>query len=60
MGRDPKFLADYRKIVGIEPAFLTDPRDIERALAPWKNAGSEMKQFRLQYIDEGRKLAGKR
>jgi hypothetical protein len=60
MRKDPKFLAEYKKIVGIEPTFLTAPKDIQGAIAPWKNAGSEMKQFRLQYIDEGRKLAGKR
>ncbi|MFQ5850008.1 MAG: Bug family tripartite tricarboxylate transporter substrate binding protein [Candidatus Binatia bacterium] len=60
MGRDPKFLADYRKIVGIEPTFMTEQKDIQGAIKPWKTAGEEIRQFRLKYIEEGRKLAGKR
>ncbi len=60
MRKDPKFLSEYRKIVGIEPTFLTAQKDIQQAMAPWKNAGSEMKQFRLKYIEKGQKLAGKR
>jgi tripartite-type tricarboxylate transporter receptor subunit TctC len=58
MGKDRQFLAEYKKIVGVEPTFITDPQDLEKALEPWKTAGEEMKQFRLNYIDEGRKLAG--
>ncbi|MDP6559652.1 MAG: hypothetical protein QF619_05960 [Candidatus Binatia bacterium] len=60
MGRDPKFLAEYRKVVGIEPTFMTERKDLEAAMKPWKTAGKEMKQFRLKYVEEGRKLAGKR
>jgi len=58
LGKDPQFLADYKKVVGIEPTFVTDPKALEKALEPWKTAGDEIKQFRLKYIDEGRKLAG--
>lgn len=58
MGKDPEFLAEYKKVVGIEPTFVTDPKDLEKALEPWKTAGQEMKDFRLKYIEEGRKLAG--
>lgn len=57
MGKDPKFLAEYAKVVGIEPTFVTDPKGLEKELEPWKSAGPELKQFRLDYIDEGRKLA---
>lgn len=56
--RDPKFLAEYIKMVGIEPIFLTDEREIEASIAPWKEAGQEMREFRLRYIEEGRKLLG--
>jgi tripartite-type tricarboxylate transporter receptor subunit TctC len=58
MGKDPQFLAEYEKVVGIEPTFVTKPEALEKALEPWKTAGDEIKQFRLKYIDEGRKLAG--
>lgn len=60
LGESPKFLEEYRKIVGIEPTFLTEERDLERAMAPWKESTKEMKEFRLKYIEEGRKLAGNR
>ena len=58
MSKDPEFLAEYKKVVGISPKMLTDPKDIQKAMEPWKTAGDEMKQFRLKYVDEGRKLAG--
>jgi hypothetical protein len=60
MKRDPKFLAEYKKIVGIEPTFLTSPKDLEEAMIPWKTAGEEMRQYRLKFIEKGQKLAGKR
>jgi len=58
MSKDPKFLEEYKKVVGIAPKMITDPKDIQKAMEPWKTAGDEMKQFRLKYVDEGRKLAG--
>ncbi len=60
MSKDPAFLAEYKKTVGIEPKMLTAASDIETAMVPWKTAGEEMRQFRLKYIDEGRKLAGEK
>lgn len=60
MSKDPEFLAEYKKTVGIEPSMLTTPKAIETAMTPWKTAGEEMRQFRLKYIEEGRKLAGEK
>ena len=58
--KDPEFLADYKSVVAIEPPMMTDPKDIENAMTPWKTATEELKQFRAQYVEEGRKLsAGK-
>ncbi len=57
MNKDPAFRAEYKKSVGIEPYMLTAPADIEKAMTPWKTAGEEMKQFRAQYVEKGRKQA---
>jgi putative tricarboxylic transport membrane protein len=58
LGRDPEFLTEYEKIVGIKPDFVTDEKELKEALAPWKEVTPEMKKFRLDYIDKGRELAG--
>ncbi len=58
MSKDPEFLAEYKKTVGIEPQMLTTPKGIENAMKPWTTAGDEMKQFRLKYVEQGRKQAG--
>ena len=60
VNKDPAFRAEYKKNVGIEPGMLTTPKDIEKAMVPWKTAGEELRQFRAKYIEEGRKLAAKR
>ena len=60
VNNDPVFRAEYKKNVGIEPGMLTTPKDIEKAMVPWKTAGEELRQFRAKYIEEGRKLAAKR
>jgi tripartite-type tricarboxylate transporter receptor subunit TctC len=60
MRKDPAFLAEYKKSVGIEPQMLTDAKSIEKAMVPWKTADEELKKFRANYIEEGRKLAAKR
>ena len=60
VNNDPAFRAEYKKNVGIEPGMLTTPKDIEKAMVPWKTAGEELRQFRAKYIEEGRKLAAKR
>ncbi len=60
MRKDPAFLAEYKKSVGIEPQMLTAAKDIEKAMVPWKTAGEEMKKFRANYVEEGRKLAAKK
>ena len=60
MNEDPAFRAEYKKSVGIEPHMLTAVKDIEKAMVPWKTAGDEMKKFRANYVEEGRKLAAKK
>lgn len=60
MSKDPAFLADYRKTVGLDPNMLTDPKDLAESMAPWKNAGDEIKKFRADYVEEGRKLAARK
>lgn len=57
LAQDPAFIKDYRRIVGIPPAMLTEERELEAALAPWKEATEEIRQFRLRYIGKGRELA---
>lgn len=52
LGRDPQFLREYNRIVGVQPAFLTDERDLERVLQPLKNATKELRDFRHQYISK--------
>ncbi len=58
LGRDEEFLSEYNKIVGIKPEFITDEKEINEAMAPWKAVTPEVKKFRLDYIDKGRTLAG--
>jgi tripartite-type tricarboxylate transporter receptor subunit TctC len=58
LARDQAFLEEYRKVVGIPPTMLTEDRDLEQAVAPWKKVTKEMKEFRLRYIEQGQKLAG--
>ena len=60
MNKDPAFRAEYKKGVGVEPGMLTEAKDIQNAMVPWKTAGEELRKFRANYIDEGRKLAAKR
>ena len=60
LAKDRAFVEEYRKIVGIEPTMLTEEKELQAALAPWKSASKEMKDFRLRYIEQGQKLAGKR
>lgn len=57
--RDRAFLEEYRKVVGIPPTMLTEEKELEEAVAPWKRATKEIKEFRLRYIEQGQKLAGK-
>jgi hypothetical protein len=59
LSKDRAFLEEYRRIVGIPPTMLTEERELEAAVAPWKNVTKEMKEFRLRYIDQGQKLVGK-
>ncbi len=54
LGRDSKFLAEYKKIVGIEPTFLTEEQDLQDVLARLKAATREIKEFRLRYIEKVR------
>jgi tripartite-type tricarboxylate transporter receptor subunit TctC len=56
LARDPAFLEDYRRIVGVTPEMLTEEQHLEAALAPWKKATKEIKAFRLQYIEKGRQI----
>lgn len=58
LGRDQQFLAEYKKIVGIKPEFMTDRTEIKEALAPWQDVTPQIKKFRLDYIEKGRRLAG--
>ena len=60
MNKDPEFRAEYKKGVGVEPGMLTEAKDIQNAMVPWKTAGEELRKFRAHYIEEGRKLAAKR
>jgi hypothetical protein len=60
LAKDRAFLEEYQKIVGIAPTMLTEEKDLEAAVAPWKSATKEMKEFRLRYIEQGQKLVGKR
>jgi hypothetical protein len=60
INKDPAFRAEYKKSVGVEPGMLTEAKDIQKAMVPWKTAGEELRQFRAKYIEEGRKLAAKR
>lgn len=59
LSKDRAFLEEYRKIVGIAPTMLTEEKELEAAIAPWKNVTKEMKEFRLRYIEQGQKLVGK-
>lgn len=59
LAKDRAFLEEYQKIVGIAPTILTEKKELEAAVAPWKSATKEMKEFRLKYIEEGQKLVGK-
>jgi tripartite-type tricarboxylate transporter receptor subunit TctC len=59
LSKDRAFLEEYQKIVGIPPTMLTEDRELEAAVAPWKSATKEMKEFRLRYIEQGQKLVGK-
>jgi hypothetical protein len=59
LSKDRAFLEEYRKIVGIPPTMLTEEKELETAIAPWKNVTKEMKEFRLRYIEQGQKLVGK-
>jgi len=60
LAKDRAFLEEYQKIVGIAPTMLTEEKDLEAAVAPWKSATKEMKEFRLRYIEQGQKLIGKK
>ncbi|MDE0342427.1 MAG: hypothetical protein OXK82_04520 [Deltaproteobacteria bacterium] len=60
MNKDPAFRAEYEKSVGVEPNMVTTAKGIEKAMVPWKTAGDELKKFRADYIEEGRKLAAKK
>lgn len=59
LAKDSAFLNEYRKIVGIPPTLLTEEKELQEAVAPWKSATKEMKEFRLRYIEQGQKLVGK-
>jgi hypothetical protein len=59
LSRDRAFLEEYQKIVGIPPTMLTEEKELEEAVAPWKSATKETKDFRLRYIEQGQKLVGK-
>jgi tripartite-type tricarboxylate transporter receptor subunit TctC len=58
LAKDRAFLEEYRKIVGIPPTMLTEEKELQAAVAPWKSATKEMKEFRLRYIEQGQKLVG--
>ncbi len=57
LSRDQEFLVEYKKVVGIEPEFITSEKDLKEAIAPWKETTPELKKFRLDYIEKGRELA---
>lgn len=60
LSRDQAFLKEYQKIVGIAPTMITEAPELDKAVAPWKNATKEIKEFRTRYIEQGQRLAGKR
>ena len=60
MNQDPAFRAEYKKSVGVTAGMLTTAEDIQKAMVPWKTAGEELRKFRADYIEQGRKLAAKR